>query len=663
MYAGWMRVMMCGAVALTVFASNTAVLAKPATPHPHRVIIFVWDGLRPDSVSLADTPNLFRMRQAGVNFAANHSTYPTFTMMNAASFATGSFPAHTGFYGNTVWRAGTRGADSHGKPVDFQQPVFTEDYAILDDINAYYDNQLLMVGTLFQAAQARGLTTAAIGKSGAAFIQDFRRGGLLLDERTVMPLSLAQSLQAAGVKLPKSVITTYPEGQITLMADNGDPTAAGKVVKLADKETSDPTAASGSPYNQSNAYLMRTYLDHILAQYKPNLSVIWLRNPDTTEHNYGPGTANYRDALRSQDALLGELQARLKVLGMQRKTDLIVVSDHGHSSVAGAATWFPLRAIEDGKPGTLAVDGYSVSGDVRTADLLTRAGFAAFDGKGCFYDPVMSGIRADNTPVYATQTDTDGTLCGKTGEKYTTTSFKVPAELPMQKHPIVIAANGGSDYLYLPDHDVATVQRLVRLLQSRPEYGAIFVDSRYGTLSGTLPMQLVHLENTAGRNPDVIVSFSYDADAVVAGMPGTEYESAANNRGMHGSFSPIDVHNTLIAAGPDFRTHYLHRLPSGNVDVAPTVAHILGLQLVGCGHDGRVLVEALPGGKQVKSRVTRRVVKSSVANDLTVVYPTDPDGHDVNAALHRYHVELHTQTLHQSGKTYTYFDQAQAVRQ
>ena len=132
---------------------------------------------------------------------------------------------------------------------------------------------------------------------------------------------------------------------------------------------------------------------------------------------------------------------------------------------------------------------------------------------------------------------------------------------------------------------------------------------------------------------------------------------------MHGSFSPIDVHNTLIAAGPDFRTRYLHRLPSGNVDVAPTVAHILGLQLAGRGHDGRVLVEALPGGKQVKSRVTRRVVKSSVANDLTVVYPTDPDGHDVNAALHRYHVELHTQTLHQSGKTYTYFDQAQAVRQ
>jgi cytochrome c biogenesis factor len=57
------------------------------------------------------------------------------------------------------------------------------------------------------------------------------------------------------------------------------------------------------------------------------------------------------------------------------------------------------------------------------------------------------------------------------------------------------------------------------------------------------------------------------------------------------------------------------------------------------------------------------VVKSSVADGLTVVYPTDPDGRDVNAVQQHYHVELHTQTLHQGGKTYTYFDQSQAVRQ
>ena len=43
---------------------------------------------------------------------------------------------------------------------------------------------------------------------------------------------------------------------------------------------------------------------------------------------------------------------------------------------------------------------------------------------------------------------------------------------------------------------------------------------------------------------------------------------------MHGSFSPLDVHNTLIAFGPDFREGLKDPLPSGNVDVAPTIAGI-----------------------------------------------------------------------------------------
>jgi predicted AlkP superfamily pyrophosphatase or phosphodiesterase len=648
--------------AASLLLSGLPAQATPNKANAHNVIIFVWDGLRPDSVTAADTPNLLRMRSAGVNFSANHATYPTFTMMNAASFATGSFPEHTGFYGNTVWRAGATGKDAHGKPVDFQQPIFTEDYGILDDINAYYSNQLLMVGTLFQAAQARGITTAAIGKSGPAYLQDFNRGGLLLDERTVMPLSLAQELQAAGVALPKTATITDANATLTLAPNNGDPTASTPVAKLDDKVTTDPTNASGSPYKNANAYMMHAYLNQILPMHQPKLSLIWLRNPDSTEHNYGPGTANYYDALRAQDQLLGDLQARLKALRMADTTNIVIVSDHGHSTVAGDANWFPLRVVADGKPGQTSELAYSVSGDVRTADLLTRAGFTAYDGKGCLLDPVMSGIRADNTPVYATQTDSDGSICGKAGEKYTTASFKVPADLPVDKHPIVIAANGGSDYLYLPDHDAATVAKVVRYVQSRPEYGAIFVDSRYGQLPGTLPLQSVHLENAAGRNPDLIVSFNFNEKAVVQGMPGTEYESAGNNRGMHGSFSPIDVHNTLIAYGPDFRRSYLDKFPSGNVDLAPTIAHIMGLQLAGAGHDGRVLLEALRTAKHFKPKVTQHVMASTKADDLTIVYPTDPDGKDINNAQHHYHVELSTHTLYENGKPYTYFDSAKAIR-
>src|SRR5262245_41352333 len=63
-----------------------------------RVIVMVWDGLRPDSIEPTVTPELARLRdQRGVNFSDHHSIYPTFTMMNAAGFATGARSGHHGF--------------------------------------------------------------------------------------------------------------------------------------------------------------------------------------------------------------------------------------------------------------------------------------------------------------------------------------------------------------------------------------------------------------------------------------------------------------------------------------------------------------------------------------------------------------------------------------
>ena len=95
-----------------------------------------------------------------------------------------------------------------------------------------------------------------------------------------------------------------------------------------------------------------------------------LRNPDSTEHQFGPGSANYLDALRDQDALLGQLQRKLVELGLHDSCVLIVVSDHGHSTVAGDAAVFPLRALSGnpdghGEVGAPDAGGYSLSGEVR----------------------------------------------------------------------------------------------------------------------------------------------------------------------------------------------------------------------------------------------------------------------------------------------------------
>src|SRR6266568_6681947 len=125
--------------------------ASDAAAQDRNIILFVWDGLRPDSINPTDTPNLHALREAGVEFTDNHSTYPTFTMMNAASFATGGFPGSTAYYGNTVWQPGAQGPDSANVKVDFQQPVFTEDYAILDDLTRFLKGDLLLIDTFVRS--------------------------------------------------------------------------------------------------------------------------------------------------------------------------------------------------------------------------------------------------------------------------------------------------------------------------------------------------------------------------------------------------------------------------------------------------------------------------------------------------------------------------------
>ncbi|MCF6764622.1 alkaline phosphatase family protein [Thiotrichales bacterium 19S3-7] len=664
----YLRILVCICIALV--SLNKIVYSSSVKPN---VIIFVWDGLRPDAVSLQTTPNLYHLAKKGVWFKDNHSSYPTFTMMNASTFATGDFAGKTGFFGNTLWQPTAKGNDAFGKEVDFRQPVFTEDYQILTDLNQ--DKPLVEVETLFQLAHQKGLSTATVGKSGPAFFQDYKKQGTIFDENVVYPKAMVLKLFEEGYPLPHNILYAYPD--LKLSQAPIAPSISNGVKVLADGVTSNPSLAMQSPYNQDNTYLMNSYLFKILPYATPRLSVIWLRNPDTTEHNYGVGGRVYFSALANQDQLLGKLIKTLKQNGSWAHTNLIIVSDHAHSNVSGPLDEFPLRNInqETNTIGKIdANNGFSVSGDFRPADLLSRAGFKAYDGAGCEYDPILSGVKGNGQGVYRVKVDTKGIICdgdikvvdnnghraNKIARKYTTPAYYVPKVIP--DDAVIVAANGGSSYFYVPSHNKALVKKLVRFMQSREEFGAIFISQRYGDIAGTLPLTLVKLENSNHRSPDIIVGNSFDATAKVQGYNGTEFNSGGTSRGMHGSFSPVDVHNTLIAYGPSFKSHFIDTLPSGNVDVVPTVAYLLGLNSVNT--DGRVLLESLKNGKDIASYrvIFKRYQPKRVAKDLTFYKATNPDNVDRVKSKSKYTIYLDTKALTQNHQSYIYFDQANAIR-
>jgi len=124
------------------------------------------------------------------------------------------------------------------------------------------------------------------------------------------------------------------------------------------------------------------------------------------------------------------------------------------------------------------------------------------------------------------------------------------------------------------------------------------------------------------------------------------------------------VHNTLVAAGPSFKTNTTIANPTGNVDLAPTVAALFGLSMPQV--DGRVLNEALamPTAAVKLSYKTLVVNPPSAARGLVFKSPVDPTGDTVDPTptAGSYSINLVVKELTVEGQTYRYFDYAQAIR-
>ena len=93
----------------------------------------------------------------------------------------------------------------------------------------------------------------------------------------------------------------------------------------------------------------------------------------------------------------------------------------------------------------------------------------------------------------------------------------------------------------------------------------------------------------------MLVTFPWSSARNAFGVRGTDMGDAASGvTSDHGSMSPWTIRSTLVASGPDFKRGVTLGVPAGNVDIAPTILALEGLDTTGV--DGRVLREALAGG-------------------------------------------------------------------
>jgi Type I phosphodiesterase / nucleotide pyrophosphatase len=583
-----------GTTVLSAMLASTAFAQAPAPqpqPQPHNVVLFVADGLRFRMVDDSTAPTMAAIAREGVSLRNSHALFPTFTTANASGMATGHKLGDTGDFSNTIY-AGFE-VPSAGN----SDTPFLESDAVLGDMDTHFDGNYLDEATILKLARdKKKYSTASIGKVGPVLIFDpTERTG---DETVVIDDDTGgkdASGKPKGIPLSKEVTDRLNAAGLALAAPgrgaNGD------------RGTVDRAGTHSANVGQQDyfaAVATRVVLPMFKERNKPFLMVFWSRDPDGTQHNQGdsfevvvPGINGPTSlaAIRNADDDLARIRAALSELGLLETTDIIVVADHGFSTISKDSQTSPTVKIKyaDTPPGHLPLSFLALD----LAHSLNLPLIDPDDG----YKPVGDGQHTKNG---------DGIIGGD------------------ENHPkIVVAANGGSDLIYIPDGDKTMAKRIVDFLLTQDYVSGIFVDTSLGKFPGTLSLDDIDLEGKAiTPHPAIAVNFrSFDT---VCGEPVRCTVEVADTilqqgQGMHGSFSRADTWNFQAMQGPDFKSQFVDPAPTSNADIGRTIAQVLQLEF----HDngklvGRVISEALPNG--AVPDVTRRVVTSEpAANGLVTV--------------------------------------------
>lgn len=285
-----------------------------------RVVVVVFDGLRPDMIA-GRMPALEAFGQGATVFTGARSVFPSVTRVATSSLGSGQWPRGHGIVGNAM-----------------HQPEVVQGRAL--DTSAFGDL------TLARAAWGR----------------------------VIGPQSLGEALAAAGRRMAVihsgsagSAFLCNPEvaandGHWTFSIHGPEATQTPGAVRAAEARHG-PLPKGGTPKHDQLAYAAELALAAALGEDDPDVVLVWLCEPDSTYHSHGLGAAETAAVMASADASFARiLGAATQGLRGQR-TAVMAVSDHGQITTTGH---FEIEAL-------LRADGFDarVRPEADTAIALT----------------------------------------------------------------------------------------------------------------------------------------------------------------------------------------------------------------------------------------------------------------------------------------------------
>ena len=638
-------------------ASGYALRGQAQTPSRgarRNVIVFVADGLRHGSVTPQDMPTLASLRASGVDFQNSYSMFPTFTMANASAIATGHRLGDTGIFSNTLWVGYPTFDTGNFNNGPGSAVPFIENDQILSDLDEHFHGNVLGEQSLLSVARAHGYNTAAIGKVGPATLQDVQAvapeagdfpsapASILIDDSTAfgaMPLAPEVRRLMMRENLPTEAPARSNGYGASSQYNNGyggDRTHPGTIMANVVQQQWFADVAT------------RVVLPMFETDGRPFALVYWSRDPDGTQHNQGdslnelfPGIngPSSHQALRNADnnlkQLLGWLDAHPAI---KANTDVFVTSDHGFATVSR-------REIDrTGKTSSAESAQHTyldASGGVDTEQGTLPPGFLAidlaFDFKFNLFDPDRRVVGAGRNAFRAIRINTsDAWEHPILGSGFLGTMVE---KLDGSDARIIVAANGGSDLVYVPNGNPDMVEAVAERALGYDYVSAVFIDDVFQKIPGTLPTSLIGFQGkTAMPKPALVVvfkTFYLNGDDIQTAAQISD-SSMQEGQGQHGGFGRECTFNAMAAWGPDFKTHFSDTAPVSNADITPTLAQILGFDLPSVGAlKGRVIKEALLGGPSAPAAPLKYVSSDLAGGSRAAFYYEELDGERYGAAACR----------------------------
>ena len=269
-----------GSVFSLFVASCSSPDKSPSTAAP--LILISIDGFRWDYLQKADVPTLKGLADGGVHAQRLIPSFPSKTLPNHYTLATGLYPEHHGIGSNY-----------------FYDPAIKKNFAASNPVNS--------TESVWWGGEPIWITAERQGVRSACFFW-------------------AGSEAEVGGTRPSLYL----------------------------------------PYNKKLTCAER--VDGLLAWFelppaeRPKFATLYLDLVDTTGHKFGPDAPETHAALQEVDRAIARLLDGLKQLGIRNATNLVVVSDHGLTSIDAKRVIF----IEDMMPvSTVQVESYGPNGGVR----------------------------------------------------------------------------------------------------------------------------------------------------------------------------------------------------------------------------------------------------------------------------------------------------------